>query len=286
MKSIFLFIIILILFIRCSDNIQPTESEKVPSQTVIIFGGNVLVDSTAPGNNIVVKLLGDTTYIDTTDLNGKFKFTLDNTGIYSIVIEDSSYFHINFSTYIYKDTSLTIYLTTYSDDFFPLNVGNWWEYRFDYRPDMGSMIWKNGTVKWEIKSIDSADTNIIYHVGQTVNARIIDGNNPYLPFDTSYVKDEFGFFDLVQDTKGFISFTSENYFNRRIKLKRFYETNETYITLDYGLNHVDSNLVAIDREFHKLTLKRNVGIEGWVIRNSHNGGPRGELKLVDYQTKD
>ena len=279
MKRIFLFIIMLILIIRCSDTIQPIESEtvnslKVDSQTVIIFKGNVLIDSTTPGENIVVKLLGDTTYIDTTDLNGIFEFTLDTAIVYSIVIEDSSYFPINFSTYIDKDTTLTIYLTTYSNDFFPLKVGNWWEYKFDYRQSMYEYIWENGTVKWEIMSIDSADTNIIFHVGQTLNERIIDGENPWLPYnDTSYVENEFSVFDLIQDAKGFVTFTGENHFHRIIKFKRFYEIDEPSIILEYGINHQDSNLVAIDYEFHKLKLKANIGIYYWIIDNSHISGP-------------
>jgi hypothetical protein len=152
---------------------------------------------------------------------------------------------------------------------------------------MTTYIRQDGTVKWEIISVDSSEIKIIYQVSQIVNARVIDFDNPYLSYpDTSFIVNELSFFNLIQDTEGFITFNNDNFFNRAIMLNRFYKTSKTYISLYTGLDgHADSNLVAIDYEWHSIKLRLNVGIDTWIIRNTHNGGPQGSLSLKDYVMK-
>jgi len=235
-------------------------------------------------------LISEDTLMTYSKTDGSFVFENLSEGEYKLVVNDTSFFDMDTLVLVSRNIYLELkVISKTKSDYFPLSVGNWWLYNFEYRPYTTSYIWKDGTVIWEIVSIDSHDTKIIYHVGQTVNARVIDFDNPFLTEpDTSYVVNEYSFFNLIQNTKGFITFTSDNYFNREVMINRYYYTNRTFLTLDYGpveSENVDTNLVSLDYEFHNITLELNIGIKTWIIRNSHNGGPRGELNLLDYEIK-
>jgi hypothetical protein len=171
-------------------------------------------------------------------------------------------------------------------DFFPLNLGNLWEYNFDYRPSQSSYIWQKGTVKWQIYSVDLINSSIYFLVKETINATIINKENPDGNIDTSYITNQNKYFDLVQNQDGFILFPVSNFFGRRILLKRFYETEESIIILDSGpewSQHHHENLISLDTEFHNITLLKNIGIDSWLIDTHHNGGPKGSLVLINYK---
>lgn len=175
-------------------------------------------------------------------------------------------------------------------DYFPLSLGNWWQYNFNYRPSQTSYIWQDGTVKWEVWEKDSIENTIVYQIRERINARVINKENPDGTVDTSYIQNQLNYFNLVEYNNGFILFTSSNFFNRRVLLNRYYEEDLHSLTIDsvppdWSLNY-DSNLIAVDEEFHKISLLKDIGIDSWEIDNSHNGGPEGNLVLVNYEIKD
>lgn len=81
----------------------------------------------------------------------------------------------------------------------------------------------------------------------------------------------------------FIEILKPNFFNRAFKFKSEFDNYEDYITIRNDGDHENmGNIISLDGEWDILGLRKNVGIEYWAIRASHNSGPNGQFNLIDY----
>jgi len=89
-------------------------------------------------------------------------------------------------------------------DYFPLSVGSWWEYDYDYKPFANDDIWWKGKIVWKITdNLEQSDSSI-YVIEQLVNGMVIEGNSINSNLDTSWVVDSISTFEFIQHQDGFV----------------------------------------------------------------------------------
>jgi len=164
--------------------------------------------------------------------------------------------------------------------YFPLRVGNSWQYSFRYKPVTYELEEYDGEMNWILTKQNRKSITIL----QNINGIHITGNYTTGIKDTvSFSLEEYINFSLDDE---FIEILKPNFFSRAFKFKFIFESSEDYITIRNDFDHSEmGNVISLDSEWDILGLRKNVGIEYWHIQASHNSGPSGEFYLIDYKIK-
>lgn len=217
-------LVTLILFcFGCQENSTEPDN-KNQEDSIKVTGQIVSNESTSSLDSVKIMLVGESTFIDTTDSQGFFEFLIEEQGTFHLIINSEDFKDIDSVIFIKSDTSITINLQSILYDYFPLNIGNRWSYTYELRDICGGdNIYIDGTENWEIIEIDEASTDsIFYKCKRNLEGIKIDFRGPDTP-DTSVVNLSDEFF-LVEDVKHNIHINHPS-FKSGIFLKRYYVNN-------------------------------------------------------------
>ena len=164
--------------------------------------GKIFEDSefaTMPIVNAVIQI-GDVK--DTTNSAGNYNMTLQNPGDYTVNITHPYYFDINTSTTIsFSDTTINDYvMDPILDDYFPLEVGNIWNYEFNVGEYWGGgnyYVNYKGISTWEIIGKEEKNDLIIYKVLHEFNG--IYKNFIDYPYETIDIASDTTYFQIEED---------------------------------------------------------------------------------------
>ena len=174
-----------------------------------------------------------------------------------------------------------------ANDYFPLSIGNWWSYSYDYHPCSSDWISGRqiGTLTWKVLSTQS---DSIYYIEETIDG--IELNYvPIYEIDTSIIQTQ-QIIEFNSDENGMITIDSQNHFGDvlHIKLSRYFQSNLNSIVLNYRFNYyseLDSNIIKLNSYEcgYKVKLLKEIGINTIIIKPWSNCSPVGQFDLIDYE---
>lgn len=173
------------------------------------------------------------------------------------------------------------------NDYYPISMGNWWEYTYNYKPNKNSDAWLKGEIRWEVVESNDLQVEEIFIIKETVNGMEIYGNPFNSNLDTNWIVNAENFLEWKFNSNGYVEIGPNNYFKNHlnIKVKRFHPDTLEYLTFDSFYTRpfrADSNIVHDDYTAHKITLQKNVGIVKWFIDSRSNSSPAGHLIIKNY----
>lgn len=219
--SYLILIISVILFcLGCQENSSEPVNPKFENK--IRVTGQIFSNApTSLLDTVKVMLIGEITYSDTTDNQGFFEFLIEKQGTFHLIINSESFIQFDSVLVISSDTSVSVNLIPILYDYFPLNIGNSWEFTYTLRDICdGDNVYIDGIENWEIIDLEeTSNDSIIYSCRRNLDGIKIDARGPDDP-DTSVVKitDEF---TIVEDEEHNIIINHPS-FNSGILLPRYY----------------------------------------------------------------
>lgn len=228
-KYIYILLIFSILF--CEKNLNPVGEEPAPLEYHKISGMvfYVNVDSLYVENAQVS--IGNKGCL--TDHNGQYEVDSILKGLNKIKI-----FHPNFNILeeemdIIQDTVKNFQLTIKMEDYFPLDIGNEWEYIYSY--ENGNVLSlpflnkANGLKKWKITNKYFENDLTKYQVEDIFEGTIINGYadswDDSLKCDTTYAFSDTNYFTIAEDSLYNLKTKGTN-INTWHSLQRYYSSFE------------------------------------------------------------
>jgi hypothetical protein len=223
MKKIILlnfFVSVILFCFGCQENSSEPES-IILEESIKVTGQIISNNSTSSLDSIKIMLVGEITYSDTTDNQGFFEFLIEGQDTFHLIVNSEGFKQFDSVFVIISDTSITIDLQPILYDYFPLNIGNSWEFTYNLRDICsGDNIYVDGIETWEITDLEEASNDsIIYKCKRYLNGIKIDARGPDTP-DTSAVNISDDFI-IVEDEEQNILINHPN-FKSDVLLPRFY----------------------------------------------------------------
>ena len=228
----YLYILLIFNILFCEKNSNPVGEEPTPIDYYNISGRVFYVNADSLNIENAQVIIGNR--ICLTDKNGHFEIDSILKGINKIKI-----FHPNFNILeeeidITQDTTKNFQLTIKIKDYFPLNIGNEWEYTYSY--EMGNVLSPpflnkaTGTKKWKIINKIFENDLTKYQVEDIFNGTIINGyanswDEDSLKLDTTYAFLDTNYFTIAEDSLSNLKTEGTN-LNPWHSLPRYYSSFE------------------------------------------------------------
>lgn len=174
------------------------------------------------------------------------------------------------------------------NDYFPLSIGNKWEYRFIYYPEACYSYgnWREGLIKWELTEKYIEKSFVRYIIEETVNGIDVFHRLDNTGIDTTYYDNLKTEIEVIENSDGNIVHKG-GFIYKHLKFSRYYQ-DTTIVILNYNYWPINDretySLENLSDELgHRLTLEPNIGIKKWQIANNGNCSPKGSLTLINYE---
>jgi hypothetical protein len=222
MKIILLTLLVsaILLHYGCQEN--SSEPNNLNFENKIKVTGQIFSNGpTSLLNNVKIMLIGEITYSDTTDNQGFFEFLIEKQGTLHLIVNCERFKQFDSVLVIRSDTSVAVNLISILNDYFPLNIGNSWEFTYSLRNICGGdNVYIDGIENWEIIDLEeTSNDSIIYNCKRNLDGIKIDSRGPDNP-DTSVVNIS-NEFTIVEDEEQNILINHPS-FKSGILLPRYY----------------------------------------------------------------
>jgi hypothetical protein len=283
MRKMIFTIIIALLFISCKE-------DEIVEPALFTISGTVENEN---GDKISTKvfLISDDTLSSISSSDGSFIFENIPKDEYSIFIDDQNYAIYDTIFTLLNNLSINIVLEPANYlDYFPLTIGNWWTYTYDYRPHSSDIFIdrQQGNLTWEIIANEN---DSIYIIEETIDGIIMNWDLNY-DVDTTKVSMQ-RTIKFIFEQNGFITIPDNNHFNNilHIKFNRYCREELSPLILEkdyFSWGEANDNLIILnsyDCGYH-LKLNEKIGIIELNIHNWSNGSPIGSFILSEYEIKE
>jgi len=175
--------------------------------------------------------------------------------------------------------------STSNENYFPLEIGNWWLYNFNYKPFGNEPLKKNGNISWRVIDKNNDELYIQEIIeGKTIDWTDLDSPNPdttyfgpdtaitkFLYVEDDWIKIELSFFK-IETGSVLVKIYFPNDLGESLNL-----TNHTEAPWGYKWDNIKG-----DWNYHNIQLQKKVGIKYWEQCCERHSAPYLELNLVNY----
>lgn len=288
MKNIIIAIVLVaLLLLGCEKTSNPVGASENPAdepsypEKVLLSGQVVEVyidrygnEKTLPVANAVISAL-DSTYI--TERGGQFQLVCPKGDSLRLQITKPFYLPFEQTVFFEADTKLIFELEPIRADFFPLAVGNYWNYDFYFQAnDRGANSNENwyGTQSWQIMNSFQDSENTNYRILTILNAvkyyRRSDWDGTVVENDTTFAQNDSSYFVIAENQFHWLNFKYQQAFRLFEPIDPFERYQPLY----------NSDTLVVRRE---TSLVRDKGFVNLWCQISGQNPTYLKLKLLDFQ---
>lgn len=282
-KIIAVIMLSLLLSLACEKANYPVNVPGYPDK--ILLSGQVVeiqygysgYEKIVPVSNVEVEALA----LDkkgTTDINGQFEMILPRADSVRLQIKKPLYLSFEQTVFFETDTTAVFEIVPIRADFFPLAVGNYWNYDYEsyFSPPGGAEVTRRvGTQSWQITGMSWGGEYTKYQVLTILNATQYyrqGGWDGTFMYDTTFVQNDSSYFIISEDDENWLDVKYRQIFTSFPEIAPF----QRYQPIVIG----DTLKIWYAGESKYVREKGLVDFYQW---NSGNSGGTIKLNLLDSQ---
>ena len=279
-----IFYIVVLLCVSCTDDQITNTNEDYFN----VSGKIITLNDDEDKSNIEVIMSGESIQKDSTDSFGNYLFEKVAAGNYQITVRDLRYAEIDTNVIVDTNLSIDIYYNNYLYNYFPLKIGNIWNFKFEYDECKYCYSKTTGDLEWELKNIIETRDSTLYKFTEKIAATYIKYH--YDSLWTNIIIDSTYEINKTDEIK--FSCTNSKYLNQLtehfISSLSWIEKNKIQTIFPISSDSIqvisrNSGIIMGGYEGHIITIVKDLGITNWKVIPGHNGGPNMLLWLADYQ---